>query len=244
MLVVKNATAGFRGRLLLAWVVVLSAIVVALVTADVVVLSRGVDTLRARSVAIVDPDGTVRMLMANSDRYPPPLFHGRVVAPRVGNQPGLVFYNADGTEQGALRWTSRRDGKSTSQFAALSFDQFEQNDQLIIAASDNNHERHAGVEGVEYVDDRSLPALIQELNRTMAAAPNAAARAKAKERYVRDHFHGARRFYIGYDLDASTIELGDRSGHARLRLGVAGSGAAVVQFLDAHGRITREIRGQ
>jgi hypothetical protein len=233
----------FARTLLIGWGIAVTVLAVGAIAGEIVILTRGFDQIKAKGVAIVDNDGTTRLLVANRDNFPAPRIRNHDVPGRVAKQPALVFYNADGSEQGALRWSSSRSGKTYSQFSGVSFDQFEQNDQLVIAASDNDHVRSAGIEGNEYRDDRSLLVLIDELNRGLSVIRDRRKRELFRERYIKEHFHGARRFYVGYDGDVSMMELNDIQGRPRLRMKVNANGIPSLQFLDSQGRATRTFLG-
>src|ERR1700749_2684464 len=67
------------------------------------------DELRVHRINIVEPDGTLRMVISNKDRLPPVIIKGRE-RPDMGEprpQAGMLFYNDEGSENGGLIFGGR-----------------------------------------------------------------------------------------------------------------------------------------
>jgi len=234
-----------RVRFLTFWAILSTVLAVAALS--LVALSQfhrsDFDGITARKITIADANGTARLIIANTENFPAPVDNGRVLRARsVANAPALIFYNASGDEQGGLRWNGQIDEKGHySQFAALSFDQFRQNDALILYQGDDDHQHSAGLAGVERTDDRPLDALIDDLRAAEGAAHGDAQRAAVRARFIARHFGAKRRFFSGFGPTGSVVELGDAGGHPRLRMTVKPGGAAAIEFLDPAGRVTSSV---
>src|SRR5215204_3060598 len=78
-------------------------------------------------INIVEPDGKLRMVIANRPRSIGPIYKGKPFGYAGGNRPGIIFFNDEGTENGGLTLNGQRgaDGKYTAS-THMSFDQFDQ----------------------------------------------------------------------------------------------------------------------
>ena len=87
-------------------------------TDELAELRSRVEALEARRVIdverinVVEQDGTLRMVFANSALAPDPVVDGQVLKRDSGNAAGIVFYNEHGDECGGLvfRGQRREDG--------------------------------------------------------------------------------------------------------------------------------------
>ena len=95
---------------------------------------------------IVEPDGKLRMVIANRPRSIGPIYKGKPFGYPGGTRPGIIFFNDEGTENGGLTLTGQRgpDGKYQAS-THMSFDQFDQDQIVVLNYSDNNGNRQAGL---------------------------------------------------------------------------------------------------
>ena len=99
------------------WLVVYAGIVTAVLLATAV--TRGaqskqqLDEITVHRINVVEPDGTVRMVIANRARLPGVTVRGKEAKP---DRPygGVIFYNDEGTENGGLIFAGHRGGASSS----------------------------------------------------------------------------------------------------------------------------------
>jgi hypothetical protein len=75
------------------------------------------DELNVERLNIVDANGKPRLVIANAERFPPPILKGKTFK-RAVNPAGIVFYNAAGDEVGGLALTDLEAGR----LSALAFD--------------------------------------------------------------------------------------------------------------------------
>src|SRR5579875_57105 len=71
------------------------------------------DQLRVHRIDVVEPDGTLRMVISNHDKLPPVIINGKE---HPGNgerrpQAGMLFYNDEGTENGGLIFGGHKNAK-------------------------------------------------------------------------------------------------------------------------------------
>lgn len=88
------------------------------------------DEIDVERINLRENDGTLRMVISNTTRFPGIIFRGKEQPHPNRRTAGILFFNEEGTENGGLTFGGRTvDGKSYSS-GHLSFDQYEQ-DQVI-----------------------------------------------------------------------------------------------------------------
>jgi hypothetical protein len=60
------------------------------------------DTLTVQRINVWDPDGKLRLVIANSARLPGAIIHGKTYPRSVNDTAGVIFYDAKGDETGGL----------------------------------------------------------------------------------------------------------------------------------------------
>src|SRR5215469_14156873 len=61
------------------------------------------DVVRVHRIDVVEPDGTLRMVISNHDKLPPVIIKGKEQKMAEARpQAGMLFYNDEGTENGGL----------------------------------------------------------------------------------------------------------------------------------------------
>jgi len=105
------------------------------------------DEISVRRIRVVEPDGTLRMVISNHNALPRDSRgnrEGRNQRPGAG----LIFYNDEGTENGGLIFGGRRDvdGKVVDSGLSLSCDKYGVNGQMLqLAAISDKDNRFAGL---------------------------------------------------------------------------------------------------
>jgi hypothetical protein len=152
-----------------------------------------IDELTVQRLNVVDPDGTLRLVVANRDRMHPGVLDG-VTINRPRPVAGLIFFNDEGDEVGGLIYSGQqRDGQRRAN-AQLSFDQLQQDQTVAISYSETNGQRSAGLQ-VWDRSDRPLSELIRKLNDANALS-DAAAREKAVQAVRAEAPPGPRRVFV------------------------------------------------
>jgi hypothetical protein len=189
---------------------------------------------------VVEKDGTVRTVIANTERFPDPLIGGKERKGRAGDKvAGLIFYNDAKEECGGLVYNGRRaDGKANG-VAGLVFDQFGQDQTLGMSYVESNGRRSAFLQiwdrpdapVSEYID-------ILEAAKAMPAGPEQnKAMAEIAEKYP-----SAVRFFAGKTFDrAAAVYLADAKGRPRIMLHVTAEGEPKIEFLDETGKVTMRL---
>jgi hypothetical protein len=105
------------------------------------------DELTVRRINVVEPDGTLRMVISDSARLPGVIVRGKE-QPKVDRpQAGMIFFNDEGTENGGLIFGGRRNAKGdvVSSGGSLSFDRYGANQIVQLIGVDDSEDRLAGL---------------------------------------------------------------------------------------------------
>ncbi|MCL7713329.1 hypothetical protein [Stenotrophomonas mori] len=164
-------------------------------------------TLDVERINIVEPDGSVRLVISNASRFPLPRLDGKDY-PRAVQPAGLVFYDAKGDEMGGLALTDTPAGR----IAALAFD-YPNYDAL-------------GLVTRVGADNRSAMTGLQ-----INSHPPAGLDVLQASRVVQ------RRIAIHNEDENAEILLADPQGRERIRLRVDSRGEPRLEMLDAAGRV-------
>ncbi len=196
-------------------------------------------------INVVEKDGKLRMVISNRDRSIGPIYKGKPFGYAGGTRPGIIFFNDEGTENGGLTFTGKRepDGTFRAQ-SGFSFDQFNQDQVLYFQYNDNNGRRNMGLTIADRADV-DIYDLVAERDSINKAIPEGSARNAALQKWAQPR-NGvplfAPRVYVGRDNSkAAVVNLSDRNGKSRVRLMVDSLGTPSLEFLDAAGNVTSRL---
>lgn len=202
------------------------------------------DEIDVERINVIEPDGKLRMVISNRERSIGPMYKGQPFGYEGGTRPGIIFFNDEGTENGGLTFQGHRRPDGT--FTAgnhLSFDQFNQDQIVVLNYTDDNGERRMGLT----INDRAdvdIFDLVAERDSIMQM-PEGPERQRALEEWAapRDGVPlAARRVYVGRDESkAAVVDLADPMGNTRIRMRVDSLGTPSLEFLDAEGRVTARL---
>ncbi|MCG2459779.1 hypothetical protein K8352_03385 [Flavobacteriaceae bacterium F89] len=99
------------------------------------------DEIEAEQIRIVEPDGTLRMILSNHDKFPGIIVKGKEEA-FDRPQAGMLFFNDDGSENGGLIFSGYMDtdGKVKNSGGSLTFDRYGGNQELqLIGVNDSDY---------------------------------------------------------------------------------------------------------
>ena len=199
---------------------------------------------------IVDKNGTLRLAVFNSERKPPIIFNGKEYPGVRGGQAigmaGMNMFNEEGSEVGGFGWRGRKTADGHSAAGHLIFDQYNQDETLILSYTDLNGQRRAGLSVVDQPNASIQPGLDSIL--VFRALPDGPEKTRRMEAYRESRRRSgeirATRLFVGKDpAKSAVVSLSDARGRPRLRLSVDSLGTAKVQFLDDSGRVTRSLPG-
>lgn len=195
-------------------------------------------------INVIEPDGRLRLVISNRARSIGPIYKGQPFGYPGGSRPGFIFFNDEGTENGGLTFTGGRRLDGTFQASTgMSFDQFDQDQVVVLNYSDNNGRRRMGLTIGDRAD-LNIFDLVKERDSIMRM-PEGPAREAALRRWAEPR-NGvplyAQRVYVGRDPSKSAVvDLADRMGRARIRMRVDSLGTPSLEFLDANGQVTLRL---
>jgi hypothetical protein len=202
------------------------------------------DTITVQRINVVEPDGTLRMVLTNNNRVPSIIMRGREFSDFTGRKgsttAGILFYDGEGSESGGLTFGGRKSEQGgVSRFGHLSFDRYDQDQMFTIDARDEGDTHYSSIQMIDQ-PAWSITELL-ELLESIKDLPAQEQQARTEE-FFATHPQGAVRTIMRNSSSTDTAEananiyqMNDASGAARLKLGLDGSGTPRQDFLDATG---------
>jgi hypothetical protein len=198
------------------------------------------DRIVAHRVDIVDRKGKLAMILTGHDDFPEPIMNGKTGHRASGSdENGIVFYNQDGNEQGALIWDGRRGPHTASSHTTLSYDTADSDQLLQLDNGSDDGKHYAGL----FAWDRPFGSidLGSRMRQELEQARTATQRSAIRQKYRELGLYGYSRFFAGYDSDdTSQVTLADGRGRTRVKLYVTKDGHAELQFLDEHEHVIEQ----
>lgn len=210
------------------------------------------DTITVQRINVVEPDGTLRMVLTNNSRLPGVIQHGKEY-PDFANRKettaaGILFYDAEGSESGGLTFGGRTDEQGQiSRFGHFAFDRYEQDQMLTISANDD------GTNYVSSISFNQLPSwsvvdYLELLLRIQDLPPEEQERLieEFEETHPSDDA-GPRALFASVnapalpDQNLSTLRFYDQSNTERLRTGLDAADEPSIELRDASGNVTYTI---
>lgn len=191
-------------------------------------------------INVVEPDGTLRMVISDKASLPGIVIKGKEHPHPNRSTAGILFFNDEGTENGGLTFGGAKDktGQATG-FGHLSFDEYEQDQVLVIDAQQNGDKRASAL---TIVDRPNYP--IGELVELTDRIRNFSKEQQQAEitKFTQSHPSPHQRLYLGRSDDRSVaLKFKDAEGHDRIVIQVAADGAATIKFLDQSGKVVSQL---
>jgi hypothetical protein len=202
------------------------------------------DEINVKRINIVDEDGTVRMTLTNKKRFPAPLVvDGQEVPRELNPSAGIVFYNDEGYECGALTFSSQKNGANGNQHILLSFDPYLQNDVIDLSMYEENGERSCTF----VFSDRpkkSLVDFIKEHKEMVFSEDSPKRREYIKKLYEQGEL-GYERLILEKSMSGEvSVKLADRKGRERIRMAINEKDVPVLEFLNEEGEVIYSLPPQ
>ncbi len=197
------------------------------------------EEIEVERINIVDRDGTLRLVIANTERSPDVVLNGRTYPREGGRSPGLIFFNDEGTECGGLIYGGQRKEGKYSAGASLTFDQFEQDQVVQLHYDDENGDRTYGLR----IMDRPTRPLAEFLPRweAIVGMPDGPAKEAAIDEFQAG-FGACRRVFVGRNRGGEAIVvLADSKGRDRIRMRVDQDDVPRLEFLDEKGEVVYRL---
>ena len=179
---------------------------------------------------VIEPDGTLRLVLCNTQHSPGHVMDGEIFGEPEGKRPaGIYFFNNEGNECGGLvHGGERKEDGSYYAGGALTFDQYRQ-DQVIFIQHEDANGRHSA--SLNIVDRPEMP--INEWAEEFQRLSNLP-ESPEKEAALKP-LQPAQRVFVGKENNLALVSLYDGQGRLRIRLSVEPEGTARLEFLDESG---------
>jgi hypothetical protein len=198
------------------------------------------DEIDAHRINIVEPDGTLRLVISNKAKFPGSFVNGKEIARPDRHDTGLLFLNEEGTEMGGLTFDGGKDKNGEIQNNGhLSFDQYMQDQVFSLDAGQEGGQHYSVMNFTDRGDYSIMDAF--EAKKRIDALP-AEQRQGEWKKFMETHPGDANRIVLGRATDTSAVlKMRDAKGHDRLIIKVAADGSPTIQFLDEGGKVVSQL---
>lgn len=197
------------------------------------------DEISVGRLNIVEKNGQLRAVIANTDRMPDPIIDGKAF--KTERPPGMIFYNGLGDECGGLIFGAIKGGDKYGAVGELLFDQYRQSQIVNLGYNDHNGSREAGLSILDRPETPEID-LLQRYD-AVAKLPEGPDKEAAKRSLRAADFHPTRVF-VGKDKEREAkVTLYDAKGTARINMIVEANGTPRLDFLDESGKVTYSLPG-
>lgn len=200
-------------------------------------------SIDVQRIRVVEPDGTLRMIIANHAHQPGIIEKGKEYphpSRAAGDSAGIIFYDAEGSESGGLTFGGKREKDGTvSRYGHLSFDQYGQDEMMALNAMQEGDRRKSGLL-IKDEPDWPLLDLVKQMQAHAGDSPKAQNKRAMDYMAAHGRMHVPRAWIGRNDDDSSSMELKDAKGRPRLVAEVGADGTPTIRFLAANGKVTGE----
>ena len=202
------------------------------------------DEITVERLNVVEKNGQLVTVIANSDRMPDPVVGGKTF--KTERPPGMIFYNGMGDECGGLVFgaatgENARAGDKFGAYGGFSLDQYKQSQAIGLIYNDHSGVREVGLK----VWDRPETSQSEfiERNAAISKMPDGPEK-QAARKSLRESGFSPTRIFVGKSKEREAkITLYDAKGNARINMIVDAAGLPRLDFLDESGKVTYSMPG-
>ncbi|HEY4144784.1 hypothetical protein [Pinirhizobacter sp.] len=199
------------------------------------------DELTVQRINVVEPDGTLRMVISNKATEPGLIIKSKEHPHPTRSSAGILFYNDEGTENGGLMFDGKvgKDGQGESS-GHLSFDEYEQDQAFVAEYGQKGGKRYARL---VFADNPDMPmSKVVDFTNSISQLPADEQSKRKAEFMARNHYKVKPRMVISRLPDESVmLGLNDTEGRPRIRMQVAPDGTPSLQMLDDKGKVISQM---
>ncbi|MBV2130342.1 hypothetical protein [Arsukibacterium indicum] len=236
---------------------VLRGAVVACLALSAVILTTGMkaenhghfETLSVERLNIIEADGTVKMLLTNTARFPvTEEVNGKVLNEDRKKRSGMLFFNEEGTEAGGFIYDGSKNEQGHSAGMSLTFDKYN-GDQVmqLLTVDEKRGDRRIVRSGLTFNDRPEFETQdrTREIMRELATISNRAERqAKIAEYEQQGLIGGAPRILLGKTASQNNgLFLFAKDGSPRAMFYVDENDEVQLQFINSKGEVTHTWSG-
>jgi hypothetical protein len=197
------------------------------------------EEINVERLNVVDKNGQLRAVIANSDRMPDPVIGGKAF--KTQRPPGMIFYNGLGDECGGLIFGAVAGGGKFGAYGGFTFDQYKQSQAIGLIYNDHTGSRQVGL---SVWDRPETPITDLVLRReSVERMPDSIEKEAARKR-LREAEFSPTRIFVGKDNEREAkVALYDAKGNARINMVVDAAGSPRLDFLDESGHVIHSLPG-
>src|SRR5437870_1809223 len=202
------------------------------------------DELTVERLNVVEKNGQLVAVIANTDRMPDPIVGGKTF--KTERPPGMIFYNGIGDECGGLVFgaatgENARAGDKFGAYGGFTLDQYKLSQAIGLICKDHSGSREVALK-VWDRPETSQSEFIErgDIIRKMPEGPEKEAARKS----LRESGFSPTRVFIGKSKEREAkVTLYDAKGNARINMVVDAAGVPRLDFLNEKGTVTYSLPG-
>lgn len=204
-------------------------------------------------INIVEPDGTVKMIITNVDRFPngQVKVNDRSITAQRKKRSGMLFFNEDGIECGGFIYDGQKKGNGHSSGLSLTYDQYDGDQVMQLLTQDHKEGDKRTVSSGLMFNDRpakesqerthQISAELEELRKKDPTG----AEAKSQEYHASGLLGGAPRIMLGKSRSQNNgLFLFDDKGMPKAMFYVDKDNTAKLDFFDDKGNVIASFPNQ
>lgn len=195
------------------------------------------DEITTQRINLVEPDGTLRLIIADRARFPGSFIKGQETPRPDRKRSGFIFLDDEGSEIGGQLWGGRmKDGKPQWD-GHLSFDRYLGDEAITIDAEGADGKNGSAIVFVDGNND-----VVEQLKESARIRTLPADQQPDALRKFHEDFPYTRRMVLSRAEDNSVLlHMRDQKGRNRLVLKVDSKGEPAIELLDADGKVTARL---
>lgn len=215
--------------------------------------SNKFDEIDVQRINIVEPDGTVKMIITSADKFPAgsQKVNGRLTNETRKKRSGMLFYNEDGIECGGFIYDGAKMGNGHSSGLSLTYDQYDGDQVMQLLTQDYGDGMQRKVRSTLVFNDRpdkesqlKTMAIIKEYEALLKSNPSEAER-KLKEYEAQGLIGGTPRIMLGKSRsDKNGLFLYDDKGNVKAMFYIDKENRAKLDFFDEKGNVVASFPPQ
>jgi hypothetical protein len=200
-----------------------------------------IDELTVQRINVVEPDGTLRMVISNKAAGPGIIIKRKEHPHPTRSSAGIIFYNDEGTENGGLTFEGKvgADGHGESS-GHLSFDEYEQDQAFVAEFGQKAGQRYSRL---VFADNSDMPlSKVIDFTDSISKLPPEEKSKREAEFAARNNYRAKPRMLLARLPDGSVmLGLNDTQGRPRIQMQVAPDGTPSLQMLDDKGKVIGQV---
>jgi hypothetical protein len=203
------------------------------------------DEITVHRINIVEPDGTVKMVITNADKFPngqTPV-NGRTLTQDRKKRSGMLYFNEDGVECGGFIYDGKKKAEGHSAGMSLTYDQYDGDQVMQLLTTDEKTKGRRYVSSSLVFNERpvnesmaTVAKINDEINQ-LAKTSESAAQKKYDEYKAQGLIGATPRIMLGKSRSENNgLFLFDSKGMPRAMFYIDKNNNAQLDFLDENGK--------